>query len=962
MSTVGNMFPTGGGQGRLLPSIKSAADLISRIRDDLDVIERKVNAIIPKLNSLSTAQVSASLAGGQTSGGGAAASAAGMPTPTFSGLQVQPGSWHPSPQQGASQPWTPGQSQPSQGGGDGGDGLRARMGRAAGGFGFAMASAAWAHNTQRTAELTDRSLLYNRLLIMDGQNGGTRSEGRMAQQLRSGYKDGFDSPDDLIRGLSTALAGGIDSRSILDKDFQQSAVGLTQSTGYSLQDLMQTQGSMIANSEGMAKGRAFGINVTDPRTGAARPMDKVLQEVAQATGAQGMSREQLEIELSPYGGLNKTMKGLLGFSEEEVSRYGRMFKAQADSGTPIDFGNAKFNEALKSAGYTDLMQTSLKKQAAGEERVITSQYDGMREAAAQTAEAMGQFNSAIGRVTDNLLGDVLGALRGFSGQVGSLSGGGPNVIGSAVGSGLGVLGAASLLAGGKGGAGIVRTVGGKLLGGLRGAAGSNAVKAGSRAALNPTVLRGAAAVGAPVAAWKLTNKADEDTFAGKSAVVGGWTAGGAAAGTAIMPGLGTLAGVGVGALTGTVDAWTDWWDGGGNSQKQVDREKSHLAQWAPHIRDSIQQITSRWGIRATTYNGHSPSKELATDLWPNNRQHGDQIAEWLRANAAALNIEYVIWWQRIWNTKRSSEGWRKMGDRGSKTANHFDHLHVSYLPSGKGSKASSSGGTFPRDGDTASADDSRNGPSGAASAMASALAAVGATGDLSRLARELTGDTSGGTASPTSTGGAPSAPSDSKGNVAIGQRMAAQRGWTGAEWDALYQLWQKESNWNHTADNPRSSAYGIPQALIALHKMPKGYVDRTSGTGANTQGYGGNPEVQIKWGLDYISGRYGTPSKALGHHKRVNWYEKGAFSIEKDGETAVLHKDEMVLPKPIADSVREKLNSGGGGTTTSTVGGSRTVNVNLTLNGADEIQAMKFAKMVKRLLDDEADLDTIGET
>jgi hypothetical protein len=37
----------------------------------------------------------------------------------------------------------------------------------------------------------------------------------------------------------------------------------------------------------------------------------------------------------------------------------------------------------------------------------------------------------------------------------------------------------------------------------------------------------------------------------------------------------------------------------------------------------------------------------------------------------------VIWSQHIWTVQRSSEGWRAMPDRGSTTANHYDHVHVS---------------------------------------------------------------------------------------------------------------------------------------------------------------------------------------------------------------------------------------------------------------------------------------------
>jgi hypothetical protein len=56
---------------------------------------------------------------------------------------------------------------------------------------------------------------------------------------------------------------------------------------------------------------------------------------------------------------------------------------------------------------------------------------------------------------------------------------------------------------------------------------------------------------------------------------------------------------------------------------------------------------------------------------------GDAIATYVRSNAAKLGVSYVIWSQRIWTVQRSSEGWRLMENRGSATANHYDHVHVS---------------------------------------------------------------------------------------------------------------------------------------------------------------------------------------------------------------------------------------------------------------------------------------------
>jgi hypothetical protein len=99
--------------------------------------------------------------------------------------------------------------------------------------------------------------------------------------------------------------------------------------------------------------------------------------------------------------------------------------------------------------------------------------------------------------------------------------------------------------------------------------------------------------------------------------------------------------------------------------------------------------------------------------------------------------------------------------------------------------------------------------------------------------------------------------SNSGKNRALGRSLAAKRGWTGNQWTCLNNLWTKESGWRHTADNPNSSAYGIPQALPGSKMGP---------------GWRTDPVVQIKWGLKYISGRYGTPCGAWTAFLNKGWY------------------------------------------------------------------------------------------
>ncbi|MEU0160373.1 transglycosylase SLT domain-containing protein [Streptomyces sp. NPDC006261] len=69
-----------------------------------------------------------------------------------------------------------------------------------------------------------------------------------------------------------------------------------------------------------------------------------------------------------------------------------------------------------------------------------------------------------------------------------------------------------------------------------------------------------------------------------------------------------------------------------------------------------------------------------------------------------------------------------------------------------------------------------------------------------------------------------------------------------------------ESTWNYRATNPSSGAYGLMQALPG-HKM--------SSAGADWQT---NPATQIKWGLSYMDGRYGSPCGAWSFWQANNWY------------------------------------------------------------------------------------------
>jgi flagellar biosynthesis GTPase FlhF len=94
----------------------------------------------------------------------------------------------------------------------------------------------------------------------------------------------------------------------------------------------------------------------------------------------------------------------------------------------------------------------------------------------------------------------------------------------------------------------------------------------------------------------------------------------------------------------------------------------------------------------------------------------------------------------------------------------------------------------------------------------------------------------------------------------IALNLLDNHGWKESQFSCLDKLWTKESRWKVTADNPTSSAYGIPQALPGKRMAEYGSDWRT------------NPVTQIKWGLDYIEDAYGSPCEAWAHSKLKNWY------------------------------------------------------------------------------------------
>jgi len=122
--------------------------------------------------------------------------------------------------------------------------------------------------------------------------------------------------------------------------------------------------------------------------------------------------------------------------------------------------------------------------------------------------------------------------------------------------------------------------------------------------------------------------------------------------------------------------------------------------------------------------------------------------------------------------------------------------------------------------------------------------------------------------------------------------MAASAGWTGAQWQDLYNVEMREAGFNLNAKNPGSGAYGLAQFING----PSEYAQ-----------YGGNSTTargQITGMLNYIKQRYGTPAGAWQHEQQFGWYDQGG--LLQPGTTMAVNQTgqpELVLPGNLSNAL-----------------------------------------------------------
>ena len=111
----------------------------------------------------------------------------------------------------------------------------------------------------------------------------------------------------------------------------------------------------------------------------------------------------------------------------------------------------------------------------------------------------------------------------------------------------------------------------------------------------------------------------------------------------------------------------------------------------PHTKKMKVALAKKFGITSFSLfragdddgTGHGHNSGMAVDFMvPVNSAQGDQLAEYLTKHMDELGVYYIIWKQRFYmpqfNIYGPANTWNIMPDRGGVTANHYDHVHVSF--------------------------------------------------------------------------------------------------------------------------------------------------------------------------------------------------------------------------------------------------------------------------------------------
>src|SRR4051794_15717077 len=126
--------------------------------------------------------------------------------------------------------------------------------------------------------------------------------------------------------------------------------------------------------------------------------------------------------------------------------------------------------------------------------------------------------------------------------------------------------------------------------------------------------------------------------------------------------------------------------GGGSLSGSTKGLKPNALKVLAAVRQNWPQIKTFGGVHPDPLPDH-PSGRALDLMIPSyksaaGKKLGHDMSRWLQKHHSELGINYIIYDQHIWNELRAQEGWRYMASRGSDSANHKNHVHVTVLAKG----------------------------------------------------------------------------------------------------------------------------------------------------------------------------------------------------------------------------------------------------------------------------------------
>lgn len=98
------------------------------------------------------------------------------------------------------------------------------------------------------------------------------------------------------------------------------------------------------------------------------------------------------------------------------------------------------------------------------------------------------------------------------------------------------------------------------------------------------------------------------------------------------------------------------------------------------VAERFPEVTTIGGVRADDLPDHPSGRAIDVMVGDNTqgKASGDRVADYFIEHAEALNVDYIIWQQRIWD----GGDWSPMASQGGRTADHYDHVHVTFQGGG----------------------------------------------------------------------------------------------------------------------------------------------------------------------------------------------------------------------------------------------------------------------------------------